>query len=153
MTEKQEGRIIIHKKIIAVMVGLLSGTSVLAQKNSEEMPNPCTVTPIFHCAESMGDGNYLGHFGYRASCPDSDKPIKERFVEIGDENYFSPGSTDRGQPKIFISGDHVDEFEVEFSAAEIQEAKEFGWTVLKNRITVDLSRIKDGSLDCANLPY
>ncbi len=47
----------------------------------------------------------------------------------------------------------MDEFEVEFTAREISKAKEFGWTVRKIGIRVDLSKTEDASLDCNKLPY
>ena len=142
-----------HKLITPALFGLLVGSSVLAQDDGREPPNPCTVKPIFHCAEVMNDGSYIGHFGYRTSCPESDKPVEDVFIEIGDDNYFTPGPIDRGQPKIFLSGEHVDEFEVEFTAKEVGKAKEFGWTIRKTGIRVDLSKTEDASLDCNKLPY
>lgn len=142
-----------HKQIISILLGVLAGSPLMAQEDSGESANPCTVEPVFHCAEPMDDGSSIGHFGYRYSCPESDKPIADRYIQIGDENYFTPEPIDRGQPKIFLPGEHVDEFEVEFSAKEIKKAKEFDWTVLKVGVRVDLSRTKDASLDCNNLPY
>ena len=142
-----------HKQIIPALFGLLVGSSVLAQDDGGELPNPCTVKPIFHCAEAMNDGSYIGHFGYRTSCPESDKPVEDVFIEIGDDNYFTPGPIDRGQPKIFLSGEHVDEFEAEFTAKEVGKAKEFGWTIRKTGIRIDLSKTEDASLDCNKLPY
>jgi len=142
-----------HKQIIPVLFGMLAGSSVLAQDDGGATPNPCTVKPIFHCAEDMNDGSVIGHFGYRTSCPESDKPVEDVFIDIGGDNYFTPEPIDRGQPKIFLSGEHVDEFEVEFTTKEISKAKEFGWTVRKIGIRVDLSKTEDALLDCKKLPY
>ena len=142
-----------YKQIIPVLFCMLAGSSVLAQDDGGETPNPCMVKPIFHCVEPMDDGSYIGHFGYRTSCPESDKPVEDVFIEIGDDNYFTPGPVDRGQPKIFLPGEHVDEFEVEFTAREIGKAKAFGWTIRKTEIRIDLSKTKDASLDCNKLPY
>jgi hypothetical protein len=75
------------------------------------------------------------------------------FIDIGDDNYFTPGPIDRGQPKIFLPGEHVDEFEVDFTAKEMNQGKEPGWTVRTIGIRVDFSKMKDASLDCNNLPY
>lgn len=142
-----------YKPVISLLSGLLVCSSVLAQDDSGEVENPCTVEPVYHCAESMGGGGYIGHFGYRATCPEGDEAVEEAFIEIGDDNYFLPEPIDRGQPKVFVAGEHVDEFEAEFSAAEIEKGGDFSWTVLKIRIPVDLAKTKDASLDCANLPY
>ena len=81
------------------------------------------------------------------------KPVEDVFIDIGDDNYFTPEPVDRGQPKIFLPGEHVDEFEVEFTAKEISKAKEFVWTVRKIGIWVDFSKMEDAWLDCNNLPY
>ena len=140
-----------HQQITLILLGMLAGLPVLAQEGSGESPNPCTVEPIFHCGKTMDDGSVIGHFGYRGSCPESDKPVEDIYVQIGDDNYFTPGPIDRGQPKIFMQGEHVDEFEVEFSAKEIKKGKEFRWTVLKAGVGVDFSKTKDGSLDCSLL--
>ena len=132
---------------------MLAVSQLVAQEDSGEVQNTCSVKPIFHCVEPMDDGSYIGHFGYRTSCPDSDKPVEDVFIDIGDDNYFTPGPADRGQPKIFLTGEHVDEFEVEFTAKEIGKAKAFGWTIRKTEIRIDLSKREDASLDCNKLPY
>ena len=147
-----------HKQIIPVLLGLLAGSPVLAQDDGGAAPNPCTVEPIYHCAEAMDDGSYIAHFGYRTFCPEStsaenEKLIDEVYLPIGDDNYFSPEPNDRGQPTVFKEGEHADEFESEYSADDIKEGKDFGWTVLKIRIPVDFTRTSDASLDCNKLPY
>jgi hypothetical protein len=85
------------------------------------------------------------------SCPESDQPIDDAFVPIGDDNYFAPEPIDRGQPTVFAQGEHMDEFEAEFSAEEVKKGS--GWTVLKIGINVDFSKTKDASLDCSKLSY
>ena len=140
-----------HKQIIPLLLGLLAASPLLAQEGTEELSNPCTIEPIFHCAETMGDGGAIGHFGYRMSCPESDQPIDDAFVPIGDDNYFAPEPIDRGQPTVFAPGEHMDEFESEFTPEEVKKGS--GWTVLKIGINVDFTKTKDASLDCENLPY
>jgi hypothetical protein len=143
-----------HKPILPIllgMLGMLAASPVLAQEGAEEPPPPCTVEPIFHCAESMDDGGAIAHFGYRMSCPESEEPIDDMIVPIGDDNYFAPGPIDRGQPMMFAPGDHTDEFESQYLAEEVKKGS--GWTVRKIGINVDFTRTKDASLDCENLPY
>lgn len=142
-----------HKKVIPILLGMLAGAPVLAQQGSEEQPNPCTVEPVFHCAEALADGSFTAHFGYRTSCPESDQPFEKIYIPIGDDNKFAPEPIDRGQPTFFYEGEYVDEFEAEFSAEELKQAKAIGWTIRKVGIGIDFSRTKDASLDCNNLPY
>lgn len=139
-----------HKQIISILLGMLAGSPVLGQEGSGEPPNPCTVEPVFHCAQAMNDGSVIGHFGYRSMCPESDKLVEDVYIPVGDDNCYTPGAIDRGQPKVFKQGEHIDEFEVEFSAKEV---KEFDWRILKAGTRVDFTRTKDVFLDCNNLSY
>ena len=141
-----------YRPVISIYLLMLAGSPTLAEQGGGESVY-CSVEPIFHCAERMDDGSYIGHFGYRTSCAEGDKNTGDVFIDIGDDNYFTPGPDDRGQPKVFLPGEHVDDFEVEFTASEISKAKEFGWTVRKIGIWVDFSKTEDASLDCNNLPY
>ena len=143
----------IQRFTYTALLGLLSVAPALAQQGSEVSPNPCTVTPIYHCAEPTQDGGYIAHFGYGALCDYSDKPVEEIFIQIGDDNFFSPEPVDRGQPKIFVAGEHVDEFEVEFTAREVEKGDPISWTVLQTTVHVDFAKTKDDSLDCAYLGY
>jgi len=142
-----------YRQIITFLFGILAGSLVLAQEGSEKAPNPCKVEPIFHCVQTMDDGSAIGHFGYRNSCPERDKPFEDLDIQIGNDNFFAPGPIDRGQPKVFVPGEHVDDFEVEFTAEEVKKGTEYSWTVLKVKARVDFSRNKDTSLDCNNLSY
>lgn len=76
----------------------------------------------------------------------------ELFIDINDDNRFSPGRMDRGQPKLFLSGEHIDEFEADYSAAEVKFGTGIHWSVLDKTATVDFPKTKDGSLDCSILP-
>ena len=142
-----------HKQIILMLFGMLAGSPLLAQEEGGELPNPCTTEPVFHCAEAMDDGSAIAHFGYRTSCPESDKPAEDIYVPIGDDNYFAPEPIDRGQPTVFVQGEHIDEFEAEYSAEELKKGKAASWTVLKIRARIEFSKTKDASLDCNKLPY
>jgi len=142
-----------HKQNILILLGMLAGSPLLAQEGGEELPNPCTIEPVFHCAESMADGSAIAHFGYRTSCPASDKPLEDIYVPIGDDNYFTPEPIDRGQPMVFKVGEYIDEFESEFSAEAVKKGKGSSWTVLKIGTRIDFSKTKDAFLDCNKLPY
>jgi len=142
-----------HKQNILILLGMLAGSPLLAQEGDEALPNPCTIEPVFHCAESMADGSAIAHFGYRTSCPASDKPLEDIYVPIGDDNYFTPEPIDRGQPMVFKVGEYIDEFESEFSAEAVKKGKGSSWTVLKIGTRIDFSKTKDAFLDCNKLPY
>jgi hypothetical protein len=139
------------KQIIPILLGMLAVSPVLAQEESGEKPNPCTVKPIFHCVQSLDDGTFLGHFGYTTSCVDDDELKTESYIDIGDENFFSPGDGDRGQSKIFSRGKNVDVFEVEFSSKEIKKGIELVWNVMGRTARVDYSKTSDAELDCKKL--
>ena len=84
-------------------------------------------------------------------------PEAAKFTSFGDaisaSKLSKPEPVDRGQPTVFMPGEHVDEFEVEYSADEIKKAGEIAWILQKIAIRVDFSKSKDASLDCNNLPY
>jgi len=137
--------------IIAITSALLVASSVWAQEDSAEQASPCVAVPIFHCVQYLEEGGAIGHFGYDLQCPDDAGPEAEIFIDINDDNLFSPGRIDRGQPKTFLSGEHVDEFEVDYSAAEVESGSGIHWSVLGKTATVDFSKTKDESLDCSVL--
>ena len=112
-------------------------------------PDPCTIEPIYHCAENLDGETVIAHFGYRRICPIADKPFADGFVQIGDNNYFSPEPIDRGQPKVFVEGEHIDEFEAEFSIKEVLSGTVFSWTVNNVEVRVDFSRAKDAFMKCS----
>lgn len=139
------------KQITSLLLAMLVESPVLAQESSVKTPDLCKIEPIFHCAEHMDNGTVIGHFGYRRSCPKSDRPIEDAYIRIGDDNSFTPKPIDRGQPKVFVQGDHIDEFEVEFSATEIKKGTKYSWAVLKASAGVNFDRTKDAFLDCTKL--
>ena len=75
----------------------------------------------------------------------------EVYIDINDNNLFSPDPKDRGQPKIFLSGKHIDEFEVDFSMAEVKDGAVIQWSVMGTTAVVDFSKTKDASLNCSTL--
>jgi hypothetical protein len=131
---------------------LLFSSSVWAQAGSAEQASPCVAVPIFHCVQYLDGGGASAHFGYDLQCRDGAGAAAEIFIDINEDNLFSPGRRDRGQPKVFLSGEHIDEFEADFSAAEVKSGSDFNWSVLDQTATVDFTRSKDASLDCSILP-
>ena len=132
-------------------IGILTVSPVWAQKGFVEKVSPCVAVPIFHCVQLLDEGSAIGHFGYDLQCPEDAGSAAELFIDIGDNNLFSPGRIDRGQPKVFLPGEHVDEFEVDYSVEEMKGNSGIHWSVLDQTVTVDFSTTKDGSLDCSVL--
>jgi hypothetical protein len=52
---------------------------------------------------------------------------------------------------VFVSGEHLDEFSVEFTEEELKAGSTIQWSVLGRTAAVDFSKTKDGSLDCSDL--
>ena len=142
-----------HVYIMAITSALLLASPVWAQKDSAEQALPCVAVPVFHCVQHLEGGAATAHFGYDLQCPDGAGTAAELYVDAGDDNLFSPGPVARGQTTLFLSGEHLDEFEADYSAAEVKSGSGIHWSVLGKTATVDFSKTKDGSLDCNNLPY
>jgi len=142
-----------HSYAVSISLAILLATSpVWAQQGAAEQVTSCIVEPVFHCAQQLDGGSAIGHFGYILRCPEGVETPEDVFIDIEDGNRFSPGRKDRGQPKVFLLGEHVDEFEVEFSLAEVKGVAVIQWSVLDQTTTVDFYQSKDGSLDCSVLP-
>ena len=142
-----------HSYPALLLLGMLSATTVLAQEPPAEEAHPCTAIPLFHCVERLDDGSAVAHFGYDLQCPQGEEPVPDLTVPIGEDNHFSPDPADRGQPVLFMPGRHADEFEAEFTAEEIKQAKDVHWMVNRISARVDFTRTKDAELDCTALTY
>ena len=140
-----------HIHILTMVSAMLSASSVWAQESSARQESPCVAVPIFHCVQHLEGGSAIGHFGYDLQCPDDAPAEAEIYIDISDNNLFSPDPKDRGQPKVFLSGKHVDEFEADFSMTEVKGGSIIHWTVLGQTAVVDFSKTKDESLDCSTL--
>ena len=104
---------------ILVMISVMQAGSLQAQEQPTKedyakWASVCVVVPVFHCVQHLKTGGAIGYFGYDLQCPVDTANTAEVYIDIGDRNLFFPGAKDRGQPKVFSSGEHTDEFEVEF---------------------------------------
>ena len=140
-----------HVYIVPITLAILAALPVWAQEGPVEQASACIAEPIFHCVQHLEDGGAIGHFGYKLRCPDDAGPDADLYIDAGDDNLFSPGPIARGQPKIFLPGDHFDEWEVDYTAAEVKAGSGIHWTVLDKTATVDFSKMKDTVLDCSAL--
>ena len=141
-----------HIYILTMISAMLSAPSLWAQESSARQEPPCVVVPIFHCVQHLEGGSAIGHFGYDLQCPEDAPAEAEVYIDIDEDNLFSPGSKDRGQPKVFLSGEHIDEFEVDFAMAEVKGGAVIHWSVLGRAAMVDFSKTKDERLDCSIQP-
>ena len=141
--------IFVHSLSVTLLI--LVASSLRAEEGSSELLTSCVVEPVFHCVQHLDGGSAVGYFGYNVHCPGADEHASGVFIDIGDDNLFSPGRVDRGQPKVFLPGEHVDEFSVDFSVAEVNGDALIQWTVLNQTVEVDFSRTKDASMDCSVL--
>jgi hypothetical protein len=137
--------------IPAMLPASLQAQDKLTKEDYAEWASVCVVAPVFHCTQHLEAGGAIGYFGYELQCPDSAPEYAEVYVDIGDDNQFSPGSKDRGQPKVFVSGEHPDEFEVELSMAEVEASSVVSWTVKGLSATVEYFKTKDSFLDCSTM--
>ena len=68
--------------------------------------------PILECVEELDGGGFLAHLGY-------DNPNATTIEPPGDQNKFSPGPPNRGQPTAFAAGRVEDAFQVEFDGGAL----------------------------------
>jgi len=71
-----------------------------------------TLVPLLDCVVNNGDGTYTAHFGYLNS---GSEVIT---LPVGPKNMFVGGDQDRGQPVVFVPGEHILEFSVVFGALD-----------------------------------
>jgi hypothetical protein len=140
-----------HTNNVLITLAILAALPAGAQADPAEQLSPCVAELVFHCVQHQEDGAAIAHFGYTLQCPDDAGPDAELFMDIGDDNLFSPGRIDRGQPKIFLPGEHIDEFVVDYTAEEVKAGTAIHWSVLDKTVTVNFSTTKDRSLDCSVL--
>ena len=81
------------------------------------------IQPIFEGWAANDDGSYQFHFGYL------NRNYREQpSVSIGEDNFFSPGPEDRGQPTYFFPRTQRYQFEVHVPA-DFGPADELTWSV------------------------
>jgi len=70
-------------------------------------PNPDPLTPSVTCVELLPGGGFLAHFGY--TNPNDEDTV----IPVGDDNEFTPGDPNRGQPTVFQPGTVTDAVQVD----------------------------------------
>jgi hypothetical protein len=84
--------------------------------------------PLLECVEPL-DGAVLGHYGYV-------NPNAGPIEPSPDENRFSPGDPNRGQPTTFAAGRHDDVFQVEWGGGDLT------WSLTGNAVTASSGSTK-----------
>ena len=125
----------------------------LASQPQQRFDGGQDIQPIFEGWTRDDDGSYLFHFGYL-----NRNYREEPSIPVGQENYFSPGAEDRGQPTYFYPRTQRYQFTVPMPAdtgpnpedgiiwsvtANGSEQKAYGW--LQPEWEIDESTITSNS--------
>lgn len=86
-----------------------NGTTCEATR-SYTMTIPATVTPVLSCVQHNQNGSWTARFGYDNSTGAAVT------IPVGANNYFTPGSQNRGQTTVFQPGRVTNAFSVNFTA-------------------------------------
>jgi len=113
-----------HFAVVATLFVLALGTDVSAQTYLKGQH----VEPAFEGWRQLENGNYMMIFGYQ-----NENWEEELNIPVGEENFFSPGMEDRGQPTHFLPRRNRFTFEVE--VPEDWGDRELTWTVSANGVT------------------
>jgi len=92
-------------------VGLSLALMPLVQRVAEAQGGT-TLVPLLECVDNNGDGTYTAHFGYLNTTGSTIT------LAVGPKNMFVGGDKDRGQPTVFLPGEHLSEFTVTFDALD-----------------------------------
>jgi hypothetical protein len=86
---------------------------------------PQTLTPTLQCVRNIGDDSYWAYFGY------NNNNSVSVYVPVGSKNKFAPTPIDRGQPKLFLPGNHTNVLIVVFNG------KNLTWTLDQTSVTAN----------------
>jgi hypothetical protein len=92
-------------------LGLSLALMPLVQRVAEAQGGT-TLVPLLECVDNNGNGTYTAHFGYLNT---TGSVIT---LPVGPKNMFVGGDKDRGQPTVFLPGEHLSEFTVTFDALD-----------------------------------
>lgn len=99
-----------HRMISSLLMSLVLAVPTAASAQA-------ALKPTQSCITFDADAKLLtAYFGYTMEGPSG----SERTISIGDDNFFSPGVVDRGQPHVFRAGIHERVFVTSFQASSSQ---------------------------------
>lgn len=110
--------------VVTTLFVLMLGTAASAQTYLKGQH----VEPAFEGWRQLENGNYMMIFGYH-----NENWEEELDIPVGENNFFSPGMEDRGQPTHFLPRRNRFTFEVE--VPEDWGDKELAWTVTAHGVT------------------
>ena len=110
--------------LVLALIALLSPLSLLAQTSYQTGQH---VEPAYEGWRPNPDGTFSFMFGYM-----NENWLEEPDVPVGDENFFSPGDADRGQPTHFLPRRNRFNFEVVVPAD--WGDRELVWTLKVNGV-------------------
>src|SRR5690606_41674900 len=113
-----------HFAVVATLFVLALVTDVSAQTYLKGQH----IEPAFEGWRQLENGNYMMIFGYH-----NENWEEELDIPIGENNFFSPGMEDRGQPTHFLPRRNRFTFEVE--VPEDWGDRELTWTITANGVT------------------
>lgn len=112
----------------AFLVMLLIATGFTAQAQSDTYRKGQHIEPAYEGWWENDDGTFSFIFGYH-----NENWEEELDIAIGDNNFFTPGNPDRGQPTHFLPRRNRFTFEVVVPAD--WGDKELEWTITSNGVT------------------
>jgi hypothetical protein len=129
VTKNNFSNSILHRRVSAIAAGcslllLITGSSLLRADNDDYSIGE-HVEPAFEGWRENSDGSLVFMFGYM-----NENWLEELDVPVGEENFFSPGEFDRGQPTHFQPRRNRFTFEVVVPAD--WGDRELVWTLTSN---------------------
>jgi len=87
---------------------------------------PAPIIPTLQCIHFNQDKTMTAYFGYN-----NQNSVAVSVVNISNYNYFSPGNSYRGQPRIFLPGIHNNVFSVVFDGTNLT------WNLIDRSVTAN----------------
>lgn len=108
--------------LFVLMSVLVSGASAQSYNKGQH------IEPAYEGWRQLDDGSYVMIFGYH-----NENWVEELDIPTGENNFFSPGLEDRGQPTHFLP--RRNRFTFEVAVPEDWGDKELTWTITANGVT------------------
>ncbi len=117
-----------HFHAITVLILLTAGSIFSPMSSAQTFREGQYVEPAYEGWRENADGSFVFMFGYH-----NENWEEELDIPVGENNFFTPGDADRGQPTHFLPRRNRFTFEVQVPAD--WGDKELAWTVNINGVT------------------